>query len=440
MTRTRARALLAGSLGIAVACASACALDVRLGGDGVDGGGQGARDATLDVPAETDAQDVDATAAEGSVADADADTDANAADADAGTDADASATDADADADANADADAAVVCVAPKADCNGLPGDGCEIDLSNDGDHCGRCDRSCLGTSCIAGVCAAATLGQGIPGPTWLTVDAQSVFVSTRGHGGDAGDPNEILRIDLPLAAPVTIAKGLGQFEGVALGASLVFYVRHSSLSIETDVRRNDRVGTPATFAAMAQNAVTEGLGIAIDGTDVYWAAGSSLYHATTATTGATGVAFAQPFTRPYGVATDATHVYVTDETAGTVTTVDRSTAATTKTTVGGTPRDVAVDGTHVYVAAGDRLVRVVKATGVVEGLETGLSNATGVAQDGAFVFFGSGGQIFKRSKFVAGRTPLAAGTFASVAHVAVDATSVYFTDPVGGKVLRVAK
>lgn len=453
MSRARLACLIASSL--AVASGAACGLDVRLGGAAIDAGEP---DGTLDAPDDVrDAfasADGDAVATTDGASDAasdgadDAPTDAiDAADAsdasdagDAGDGADAfDAGDASDAADAN-DADAALVCAPPLADCDGLPGNGCEINLSNDGTHCGRCDRNCLGATCVSGQCSAVTVAQSILGPTWLAVDAQSVFVTTRGHAGTVADPNEVLRIDLPASAPVKIADGAGQFEGIALGAPLVFYVRHAAAPTETDVRRNDRTGALASFAVVAQNAVSDGLGIAVDGTDVYWAAGTSLYRATTSTVSVTGTAFAQPFTRPYGVATDATRVYVTDETAGTLSFVDRATGTVTTYVVGGTPRGIAVDATHVYTAAGDRLVRVVKATGVVEPLESGLVNATDIAQDGVRLFFGSGTQVLTRLKFTMGRVPLAAGTFSSVGHLATDAAYVYFTDPVGGKVYRVAK
>ncbi|HEY3358711.1 MAG TPA: choice-of-anchor D domain-containing protein [Polyangia bacterium] len=48
-------------------------------------------------------------------------------------------------------------CAASYADCNGLPGDGCEADLRATVDHCGQCDIACTNghgaTTCQAGVC-----------------------------------------------------------------------------------------------------------------------------------------------------------------------------------------------------------------------------------------------------------------------------------------------
>jgi hypothetical protein len=43
-------------------------------------------------------------------------------------------------------------CMSMYADCNGDPGDGCEVDLSTDVANCGACGMTCSGT-CDAGVC-----------------------------------------------------------------------------------------------------------------------------------------------------------------------------------------------------------------------------------------------------------------------------------------------
>ncbi|MBL8952844.1 MAG: hypothetical protein JNK82_18840 [Myxococcaceae bacterium] len=44
-------------------------------------------------------------------------------------------------------------CNAGFADCNGLPGDGCEAELAVDPLNCGLCGRSCFGTNCMNGGC-----------------------------------------------------------------------------------------------------------------------------------------------------------------------------------------------------------------------------------------------------------------------------------------------
>ena len=42
-------------------------------------------------------------------------------------------------------------------DCNGVPGDGCEIDIDTNVNNCGACGNVCdIGVSCTSGVCGPA--------------------------------------------------------------------------------------------------------------------------------------------------------------------------------------------------------------------------------------------------------------------------------------------
>jgi hypothetical protein len=58
-----------------------------------------------------------------------------------------------------------MTCVNPYMDCNGVPGDGCEINVSNDVNHCGACGTDCTGKgwqhvqtyNCAASMCGVAT-------------------------------------------------------------------------------------------------------------------------------------------------------------------------------------------------------------------------------------------------------------------------------------------
>src|SRR5688572_18745556 len=52
-------------------------------------------------------------------------------------------------------------CIAGYDDCNDQTTDGCETVLANDAAHCGRCDRSCGGTTCTGGQCEPMMLASG---------------------------------------------------------------------------------------------------------------------------------------------------------------------------------------------------------------------------------------------------------------------------------------
>lgn len=56
----------------------------------------------------------------------------------------------------------ALQCELGSADCNGDAADGCETDLLNDGEHCGRCDLACIASTCDAGECEVAFDATGV--------------------------------------------------------------------------------------------------------------------------------------------------------------------------------------------------------------------------------------------------------------------------------------
>jgi hypothetical protein len=74
-------------------------------------------------------------------------------------------------------------CAGTFRDCNGSPGDGCEVDTASSNAHCGACNNACgSGLTCRAGACVTATefrqgFSQGVSSPTqcnaWNTFRAQ---------------------------------------------------------------------------------------------------------------------------------------------------------------------------------------------------------------------------------------------------------------------------
>lgn len=57
-----------------------------------------------------------------------------------------------------------LLCKSGQADCNGFSGDGCEIDLQTDPNHCGSCDHACdlsIGQPCVKGECVVTECGEG---------------------------------------------------------------------------------------------------------------------------------------------------------------------------------------------------------------------------------------------------------------------------------------
>jgi hypothetical protein len=59
------------------------------------------------------------------------------------------------------DGNCVLTCAEGFADCDGHPGNGCEVDLKHDRFHCGLCTRTCNGAACEGGACAARFVGNG---------------------------------------------------------------------------------------------------------------------------------------------------------------------------------------------------------------------------------------------------------------------------------------
>ena len=70
-----------------------------------------------------------------------------------------------------------------RLDCNGDPGDSCEVDPAANPDNCGRCGHSCLGGACAGGRCAPVALASQVQ--TFdLAVDGDTLFATAGGSVG----------------------------------------------------------------------------------------------------------------------------------------------------------------------------------------------------------------------------------------------------------------
>jgi hypothetical protein len=65
------------------------------------------------------------------------------------------------------------------ADCDGMVGTGCEVDLLQDALHCGFCSHDCIDASCDAGLCEPNVLADGLDPVQEIAFNATYVFVST---------------------------------------------------------------------------------------------------------------------------------------------------------------------------------------------------------------------------------------------------------------------
>jgi hypothetical protein len=168
-----------------------------------------------------------------------------------------------------------IACSAGFADCNDSAIDGCEIDLATSPDHCGACGKGCLGGECKAGLCQPLAIASDELAPIELSIDDDSVYWLNYGHvegqgntahwaegqlrvAPKAGGQATTLADKQPFPGRITVAQGVaffttfGTYPGYADGA--IFSAPAAG-------------GTPKQLW-YAQPAP---LGIAVDGTSVYW-------------------------------------------------------------------------------------------------------------------------------------------------------------------------
>ena len=81
-------------------------------------------------------------------------------------------------------AKASLVCRVGRADCDGNPANGCEVDLSTSSAHCGVCGRSCGAGACSSGACGPFRL-TALSGcrATALEADGANLYAGTFGYG-----------------------------------------------------------------------------------------------------------------------------------------------------------------------------------------------------------------------------------------------------------------
>lgn len=129
-------------------------------------------------------------------------------------------------------------CPPNTADCNQCAVDGCEVDLHEAPDHCGRCDRSCLGQSCSDGMCSPEVLRDSDLGPylyfivphetSLYTAGPDFTLVATPKTGGSP----TLIAAGVPEVSGMAVRDGYGYLAGVLTGT--VHRVPMAGGSLET--------------------------------------------------------------------------------------------------------------------------------------------------------------------------------------------------------------
>jgi hypothetical protein len=312
-------------------------------------------------------------------------------------------------------------CTTGFANCDGKAANGCEVNLSTDGNNCGACGTVCgAGSSCQGGTCKCSgacqqTVVEAAYQPVGLAVDSTNIYWTDVNTNGTYTYPSQYVT-----QTP--------QYSGVIMEAPI-------------------GGGTPLMLAwdMVAPE------GITVDATSVYWTnVGSGQIMKTTIGKQMVPTNLYTDTSPPHAIAVNATNVFWNCE-DGTVKTVPLA-GASTATQVnfgslpysGDTPGGLAVDANNVYYAEDGNIWQLPANSSLGKGtsLASGLTNPFGIAVDAHNVYW---------TNFNTGTTtdsvmqiPISGATSVTVApaqqeaiDIAVDSTSVYWTDLVARSVMK---
>ena len=149
-------------------------------------------------------------------------------------------------------------------------GSGCGGDLSSDPQACGACGHDCLGGTCVAGKCQPFALATGQKRPMGLTLDDS--FVYWTNYGDDGMENGEVKRRKKDLTVAVeTLAGGQDSPRRLAVTASFVYWTNFGTAG------KSGIMGCALVNCAPLQITGANGAwGIALDPTYAYYSAQKS--------------------------------------------------------------------------------------------------------------------------------------------------------------------
>ena len=333
-------------------------------------------------------------------------------------------------------------CAAGFADCDGMPDNGCEVDISSDAANCGGCLAVCLGddVTCTQGECSGVTELAGMVGEAnHIIVDDENLYWTTITQT-PLGEVHQI-----PKHGGAVIVLGAEQpLPGaIAVNDTTVFWA-----NLNSPVINQATIGMPpATLFAEDSGALW---GVAADAQAVYWTrddgdpATSGVVRAPL--DGGAPTLIAMGGDQPYAITIDADSVFWTDRDTGEVLSVPHA---------GGTPvvladlqaepYRIAQHGDYVYWTNNscnqgpDCIMRARKdGTEAPMAVAGGQSAPYAIAVDAENVYWTDEGyQRVMRAPIGGGTPEILAATQPGLVHMTMDDMYVYWANESDGGSIR---
>jgi hypothetical protein len=152
------------------------------------------------------------------------------------------------------------MCSESTADCNGDTRDSCEVDTTRHGEHCGACERDCVGGPCVSGSCGTPPelLAEEQDGLCAMVSDDETVFWANC-RGGSV--------VSMPTTGgqPLTVSVGQGWIYDMAIDDEAVYWTARQIDS--GGIKRRPKLG--GSVELVVRNSAV--WSVAADADRIYW-------------------------------------------------------------------------------------------------------------------------------------------------------------------------